>query len=215
MFFRKKKWSKCPGCFERHLQRRCENVLFPIERRSASEQEIEEARQRDREEQDNFNNKLSNFAERTSNLEEVEVSKISDLLQDLQTLIEEAASIGGDAWEKVPSLENVEENLMNHLNEVLPEGKDLLERAQSLSHIERVPFLAQRKRLNSPIPKDEEIATLLSEDLSTIAVIGSISRNMTDFKPSTADIEDQLSKAVHQGFSKKNVQKIIKAWNEI
>jgi hypothetical protein len=45
MFWKKTKWSKNPGCFERHLQRRDGNVLFPLERRSVTNKSIEEARE--------------------------------------------------------------------------------------------------------------------------------------------------------------------------
>lgn len=43
-----KMWSDCPGCFERHLQRRDGNILFPPERRLILRKDIEEAVEKDR-----------------------------------------------------------------------------------------------------------------------------------------------------------------------
>jgi hypothetical protein len=47
-------WSEHPGCFERHLQRRYKNILFSPERRLISKKDIEDARQRDKLDQDIF-----------------------------------------------------------------------------------------------------------------------------------------------------------------
>ena len=213
MFRRKKKWSKHPGCFERHLQRRHENVLFPLQRRNVSDEELEEARCRDKADQHNFNNKLSAFSERSQSLGIAKIEIASGLLQELQALIEEAASIGGEVSGKIAALESVERKLIFQLNEANPEGKDFLEQAQALSSVARLPFMAQTKRPDSPILEEEEVASLLSEDWATVAMIGHMSRRFPNFKPSIADIENHLDRAVKQGFNKKTAQEIIQAWN--
>jgi hypothetical protein len=51
-------WSEKPGCFERHLQRRDGNLLFPPERRIVTYKEIEEAKEKDRAERQVFEKKL-------------------------------------------------------------------------------------------------------------------------------------------------------------
>ena len=70
------------------------------------------------------------------------------------------------------------------------------------------------KREDSPILKTEELPTILSEDLETIAFIGYISRSFPDFKPSEEDVKNFLDEAVSQGFDKKEAGRIIYAWNE-
>ena len=143
------------------------------------------------------------------------VDQVSPLLQNIQSLIEDAASIGGEALNKIPNLETVEDSLIQQLNSAIPEGKELLEQAKSLSAMERIPYLAQMKRKDRPILETEEVPTLLSEDFATISAVGYISRNFPGFKPSEADIKNHLDEAVRQGFDKRTAQNILKAWNEI
>jgi len=213
MFWRKTKWSKNPGCFERHLQRRDGNVLFPLERRSVTNKAIEEARERDRLEQEKFQEKIKALTSQLQSLRQMPVDQVSRLLQNIQSLIEEAASIGGEVLNKIPNPETIEDSLIQQLNSVIPEGKELLEKAKSLSAMERIPYLAQMKRKDTPILETEEVPTLLSENFATISVVGYISRSFPDFKPSEADIKRHLDEAVRQGFDKSSAQKILKAWN--
>jgi hypothetical protein len=214
MFWKKPKSSKTPGCFERHLQRREGNALFPVERRSVSNQEIEEARERDRIEQERFYKKVDELAKQFRGLEKMPIEQVPTLLQDIQSVIDEAASIGGEVLCRVPDLEKIEGDLIQQLNSAMPEGKEMLAGARSLSAIERIPYLAQRKRRDTPILEGEEVSTLLSEDFATISLIGYVSRSFPDFKPSKADIEIHLDEAVRQGFSNEQAQQILKAWNE-
>lgn len=215
MFWKKTKWSKNPGCFERHLQRRDGNVLFPLERRSVTNKAIEEARERDRLEQENFQKKINALASQLQTLKQMPVDQVSPLLQSIQSLIEEAVSIGGEVLNKIHNLETIEDSLIQQLNSAIPEGKEILEQAKSLSAMERIPYLAQMKRKDTPILETEEVPTLLSENFAAISAVGYISRKFPDFKPSEADIRKHLDEAVRQGFNKGMAQQILKAWNEI
>jgi hypothetical protein len=40
-------WSENPGCFERHLKRKQDNPLFPEPDRKVTQEQIDEARERD------------------------------------------------------------------------------------------------------------------------------------------------------------------------
>jgi hypothetical protein len=209
-------WSDNPGCFERHLQRREGNILFPPERRIISKKEIKDAQQKDRIEQEQFAKKINSFIERTKTIDEnIPPNQASSILQEVQNLIEEAAEIGGAIESYIQVLENTENNIIESLNRAVPDGADLLKQAQSLSMLKRSPYIAQISRKDSPIHKDEEIPTLLSEDLETIALEGYKSRAFApDYRPNEAEIRKYLKDAVNRGFSKEAADKIISAWNE-
>jgi hypothetical protein len=209
-------WSDNPGCFERHLQRREGNILFPPERRIISKKEIKDAQQKDRIEQEQFAKKINSFGERTEIINEnIPPNQASSILQEVQNLIEEAAEIGGAIESYIQVLENTENNIIESLNKAVPGGADLLKQAQSLSMLKRSPYIAQISRKDSPIHKDEEIPTLLSEDLETIALEGYKSRAFApDYRPNEAEIRKYLKDAVNRGFSKEAADKIISAWNE-
>ena len=215
MFWKRPKWSKVPGCFERHLQRREGNLLFPPERRIVTRKEIEEAREKDRKEQEYFYKKVSELASQMRSLGKMPIGQVSTLLQKIQSLMEEAASIGGEALNKISNLEKIEDDLIQQLNSEMPEGKEMLESAKSLSSMERIPYMAQTKRKDTPILQEEEVPALLSEDLDTISVQGYISRAFApNYRPNEADIRNYLEKAVTQGFSTERAAQIIAAWNK-
>lgn len=168
MFWKKSKWSEVPGCFERHLQRRDGNVLFSSERRTVSRGEIAEAQRRDKIDQDKFVEtvkKLGAALDNSENTNPLSTLRDSSSLQRIQALLEEAASIGGNIQNAIRLLENTEESITQSLNELTPEGKELLEKSKSYSITARIPFIAQLKRKDTPILKSEVVPTLLSEDL--------------------------------------------------
>jgi hypothetical protein len=213
MFWNKPNWSKCPGCYERHLQRRCENILFPPERRKVSKDDIIQARKKDEIDQHRF---IKEVQLAGAELENLEYDNRSYAIQRIQALLEEAAAIGGETIQNaVQLLEQLEEETIQYLNKAMPEGKELLEKSKSLSFMARIPFIAQCKRQDTPILPNEEIPTLLCESFETIATLGFISRSFPDFKPSGSDIINYLETAVKQGFSKDEAQNLISAWNEM
>jgi hypothetical protein len=210
-------WSDRPGCFERHLQRRDANLLFPQERRVVTHKEIEEARERDRIEQQRFGEKVKAFAEGIVNMREqnIPMERATSVLKEVQELLEEAASIGGDIAYPVEILKNTEEALLQSMGQTTPAGADLLKRGQSLSILKRLPYFAQFTRKDSPIPAEEEIPALLSEDLDAISFHGFVSRAFAPgYRPNEADIRSHLEKAISRGFSKERAARIINAWNE-
>ena len=210
-----KMWNDSPGCFERHLQKREGNPLFLPERRIITRKEIEEARDKDELDQEIFNKKVSEMASQMRNLGKISIAQVSTLLQNIQTLMEEAASIGGEALNKISNLENIENNLMQQLISATPEVKETLEKFKSLSVMERNPYMAQMKRKDTPILKEEEIPTLLSEDLETISFAGYASRAFApNYRPNEADIKTHLDVAIGQGFSKDRAREIMAAWNQ-
>jgi len=213
-------WSDNPGCFERHLQRREGNLLFPPERRIVTIKEINEAQERDRSEQRLFVENVKQFVSSTTELTELEnsipIDRAFSIFKEIQELLEEAASIGGNIGENVQTLKSTEEELIRLLNKVVPDGAEQLEKAHSLSILKRSPYAAQASRKDTPIIKEEEIPALLSEDLETISFAGYLSRAFApDYRPNEADIRKHLEKVVNYGFSKERAAQIIAAWNEM
>ncbi len=218
MFWRKPKWSSVPGCFEQHLQRREGNLLFPIERRKVSRAEIIKAQKKDRGEQDRFIAAVKNLGTDLKNSEnDMPGSTVCDstFLQKVQHLLEVAAAMGGNIQNAVQMLESTETDMIQHLNQSIPAGTDLLEKANSLSTTARIPFLAQSTRKDSPILQEEKIATLLSEDLEAISLIGILSRSFPNFKPCEADIKAHLNSSVKKGFDCERATELIAAWNQV
>ncbi|MDI6741958.1 MAG: hypothetical protein QMD11_04375 [Smithella sp.] len=210
-------WNEYPGCFERHLQRRYKNVLFPPERRHISKKDIEEARGKDKIDEDIFIKAVKNLgAEGELSEEKIPLSTVKDstALQKVQAMLVQGASIGGNIQDAILVLENLEKKLIEYMSKLAPDAKELLEQATSLSIVERNQYMAQSKRKDTPILKEEEVPTLLSEDLATIAGMGLASRSFApNFRPNEADIKKHLDDAISQGFSKDRAREIIDAWN--
>jgi hypothetical protein len=210
-------WSDKPGCFERHLQRRDGNVLFPRERRIVTQREIEEARRKDTVEQRQLREKVRSFAIRSSTvlMNDQSPTRGASVLKEVQALLGEAASIGGIIDEAIQILEMTEQGLMEALNKAVPEVAEQLELVHSCAVTERSPYLAQLMRKDSRIRKDEEIPTLLTEDSDTISFVGYQSIAFgPHYRPNEADIRSHLEHAVNEGFSKERAARILDAWNE-
>jgi len=111
-------------------------------------------------------------------------------------------------------LEAAERHIWERLNELMPQGAALGKKLSDLSAVHRIPFMAQLTRENTPILKDEQVPTLLSEDLSTISFVGFVSRSFPGFKPSETDIKRHLDEVIQGGFDQACAEQIMNAWNE-
>jgi hypothetical protein len=210
----KPKWSENPGCFERHLIKRMDNLLFPVERRTVTKQEIATAINKDNIEQELFELHLKSFMSDFKNIigGVVTIKQASSLLRGIQDIIEEAAKIGGNAFLKITVLESIEDTLINHCNKLMPDGKELLGKAKSLSVFSRQQYLAQSGRKDTPMLEGEKIAALLSEDLNTIASAGEWSHTIPDFRPTDKEIKLHIEEAVKNDFDKSKANEILNAW---
>ena len=104
-------WNEYPGCFERHLQRRYKNVLFPSERRRISKRDIEEARGKDKIDEDIFIKAVKNLgAELEISEDKIPLSTLKDstALQKVQAMLVQGASIGGNIQDAILLLEDTE-----------------------------------------------------------------------------------------------------------
>ena len=62
------RFSELPGARERHLQRRCDNPLFPAAVRTVTQEQVTIARQEDVGELQSFQSELREVVERAVNL---------------------------------------------------------------------------------------------------------------------------------------------------
>ncbi len=226
-------WSEYPGCFERHLQRRDGNILFPPDRRIILRNEIEEALEKDRVEAKLFKIKFRAFVDSRlvvlSSKKNMKPTEAFELLREVMVLAEECATYGESVHEEREHLEGAEEILIKSMNEVMPKGAEGLRRIRSVSSLKRDDYSAQYNyRKDTPILKEELMATLLSEDLEYVTGAGIMckgyeldnilpddeSRKSPDKLPNTYDIKTLLENAVNDGFSKSRADQIMAAWND-
>jgi hypothetical protein len=209
-------WNDNPGCFERHLQRREGNLLFPPGRRIVTQKEIDEAKNRDRIEQEGFAEKVNSLASSFQGMgKDISISQVNSILKEVMKLLEERASIGGNSHRFVALLEGIEESLMQSISQAEPKVVGPLKELHSLAVMNRIPYVAQLSRKDSPILEEEQIPALLSEDLATIALEGYKSRALgPDYRPNEADIRNHLENTIKKGFSKERAVEILAAWNE-
>jgi len=225
-------WSEYPGCFERHLQRRDGNPLFPPERRIVLRREIEEAVKKDKLEADLFKIRHKAFLDTKlvllNNKKNGSMAEVSDIFRETLELAEEGAKFGASVYSEIAILDNTTEILAKSMNQAMPEGADHLRKIISISHLNRIEYSAQYKRPDTPIQKEELIATLLSENLSEITSVGVMCqkfeldkltpddelRKQTDYLPNTHDIMTFLEEAISRGFSKNRAAIIMDAWNK-
>lgn len=208
-------WRETPGCFERHLQRRCNNPLFPSERCTISSDELNEARKKDDSNLKEFIKQYTLWLSGASNLNEN--SSIDDLqhcLRDTQHLAELAATVGGDLENEISVLETMEQKLTSFMNARVPQGAELLETAHSYSVVKRIPYFAQAWMKDTPILKIEELASLLSEDIETIKTAGFYSRSFSGYRPNNEDVQELLDEAVKRGLDKEYAKEVIEAFNQ-
>ncbi len=210
-----KVWSDTPGCYERQLQRRDGNLLFPADRRIITIQEILDAQEKDlvllqqykKKFEAFYNDKMRAMSQGSS------IEYALSLLQQVQDMLEEAAAVGGNLEREQDVLLTLETSLIKSMNDAMPDGAEQLERGRSLSLMARIPFFAQSGGKHKTIIESEVAASLLSEDLETIKSMGIISRSFgPNFKPRDADIRTTLDAAVERGFSKQRAGKILSAW---
>lgn len=219
MFWNKKnqinqiEWHEMPCCFERHLQRRYNNPLFPLGRRIVSSEELKEARKKDSNDLKDFIKQYTLWLSEAGKLNDK--SPIDDLrlyLQDTQDLAELASAVGCDLDKEISVLDAMEDKITAFMNMQLPQGAELLKDAHSLSATKRIPYVAQAGRKDTPILKSEELAALLSEDMETIKVAGLLSRSFPGYRPNSEDVEELLNKAIRDGLDMQYAKEITDAF---
>lgn len=128
-------WAAKPGFYERQLQRRHNNVLFPADKRRVSQQDLYIARQLDEEERLDFLEQWKRFLEKlVGGAGIVPASEATDLLHDLYDLLERAALIGGETTTQVEQVHEAYQALLAQLYDSFKDNPQATETLKSAEH---------------------------------------------------------------------------------
>jgi len=162
--------SEEPASFERHLQRRHGNVLFPRDRQSFSAAELVAARQQDTLDIGIAQQRFDSLIVRIKNMPDlVTVKDIRAIHDELDELTKWVLTIGGPSRKLLAILRQVRESLFTALQQHLPPDSGAPPDPEHFYP----PILLQLARRNGPIPPEDLLPTVLSEDLPTIRSIAS------------------------------------------
>lgn len=173
------RWSHYPGAFEQHLQRRHRNPLFPANRRVVSQPDIDAAKARDWQDYEALKARMTRLADDISNLpSEISSSQVNALRERMDVLMQGAVGVGGPADQIASRLKEVRQTLIRSWRAAAagnPEVLGRLDEAEQFwqANVARftLPFVAQLLRTGGPIPPEEVLPALLSEEPATIAAI--------------------------------------------
>ena len=182
-------WSDPCGCFERHLQRRYMNPLFPLQRRRVCTGDIIEARARDQADlaqvQADCGKTLKDSFQETTRApkQRLTFKQVDRHLETYTQLIKRSAEIGDLANPARDSLSvpfgSLIELLRNYMQEVCPtevkaELNSLITKRERYLQTFAHPFVAQMNRKDTPISAKEVVLSLLSEPTATVRLVASI-----------------------------------------
>lgn len=165
-------WSENPGCFERHLQRKYLNPLFPPASRIVTQDEVDAARARDASEADVLWAKIIKHAESIPN-GQYTFAQLDDHRKRIDELMQEAAETGNPKVESATAelywaiIKDMETAMSDNVK-----GAEMLQKANE-NYIKiglalKNRFVAQLCRHDSPIKPEEVLPALLTEDAETI-----------------------------------------------
>lgn len=170
-------WSPNAASFEQHLQRRYGNALFPPQGQRVTLEELAVARARDQRDVEEISTRFQSLLERILQSPNfVQLSHANALREEVDELIERAVSVGGSADDLVPKLEGLRSSLLESMKQTAEhdpdarEGRGVLLPWCSAFH---EPVVLQIARKDGPIPPEDLVPRILSEDRSTIRAVAS------------------------------------------
>lgn len=168
-------FSAHPGSWERQLQRQCDNSLFshlpPI-----TQSRIDDAQRKDEAERRTFMQVFQNLLQQVADLDaQVKVEVVLKLKDQIEVLYEQCAAIGGHFTAEKRGLNKLHELIIqsilenvtldqNTKNQLLQEVAEQKQHADLLEY----PLVAHLLHPQSPIPQDEIVPTLLTEDEASL-----------------------------------------------
>jgi len=211
-------WSNNPGAFEQHLIRRYNNRLFPKSRRTVTQIEIDVAQDRDLKDYEKVGQDLTNIIEEIARFPDfVNSSKINELRECIDNLIEKCMGVGGNAYTTAHEVKELRRVIIKWWAKAVssnPEIKHRLYEAEATYHqnIPRfeVPFITPMLRKDSPISDEEIVPALLTEKPETIAsVIRFLAPDVRGSVQKTALVI--LKEAMQEGAEFTNIHEILRA----
>lgn len=172
-------WSSNPGASEANLMRRQNNPYFPESRRDVSHADLVEAKSKDEEDFSVCRKQLEQLlAEETGRLAEYATSgDLLNLRERIDDLIFYSMGVGGPALEIASKADRLRDAVILDLRAAFSGDEETLSNIEKADTYHRdnvrrfyIPVVAQVLRKNSPIPKGETVAAILSEEPSAIAI---------------------------------------------
>ena len=172
-------FSKNPGCWEQQLIRRYNNPLFPESLSVIIHQQVVEARERDKREQQTFQKRFQDVVEKVSRLpEKAEAEQLLTLMPELSQCYSDCMALCIDLPKEQQALSRLltlfEETLLKHASDDSAFLQKLeQDRSERKIHhnILNNRLIAAMMRDNSPISIDEMPATLLSSSPTEVELL--------------------------------------------
>lgn len=169
-------FSKTPGCWEQQLIRRYNNPLFSEKERAVVHQQVVEAREKDKAEQQAFHKSFEAAVKKVSDLpEKAEAEVLLALIPELTQCYNDCMTLCIDLPKEKQALTRLitlfEETLLKTAGEESAFGEQVArDKAERKIHQEVLEnrIIASMMRENSPISVDELPATLLSASVSEV-----------------------------------------------
>ena len=172
------RWSANPGCFERHLQRKHNNPLFPGSARFVTQDEITQARDRDQADALGLLEDAKGIQVEIMKQANPSLAEVDRIRQRIDDLLERAVQVGGDiSNELVKILNDTRVSVMvawragiggNDKTLEALEHAEALQRSRGL--VVNNPFVAQMLRKDTPIKPEDVVPALLCESPETIRI---------------------------------------------
>jgi hypothetical protein len=166
-------WSAVPGFYEKQLQIRHNNVLFPVGKRRVSFHDVWIAHLLDREESADFLEQWQSFSESTP--DRVVISGVVDVLQALCALLEKAVLLSGEMAGIVGPLQEAYRQTLARAYEEVKDSPEITAQFQSVERLQgeaaKVLYHPGCQRVRRISDEADILPTILSEDDESFRLI--------------------------------------------
>lgn len=166
------KFTTHPGAFERHLQRKYNNPLFPQADQHPLAAEIEQARQKDRQDQQAFLTAFEQSVQQAAQLSgSVDAEVILELKQELERLYVHSCSLAGDLDQHRQAIVKLIHICMSTIEKGASDDMAALQKLRDENSAREVFFTLLETKLVADLIRGDEIisATELIPSLLSIS----------------------------------------------